>query len=559
MKAVIVVLLLAGVVFCGCAKIQSPPGGPEDKTPPEVINTIPESGAVNVDRKAPVVIEFSEPVVKDKIGEAIYVSPRPPVAPQFGGARNTIEIEWRDSLAAKVTYLVTVAARVADRHRNRLAEPFVLAFSTGPVIDSGVITGIVFDRKRPAANAQVLLFTLPLDSADAIFTSPDYITECGPDGTYRFSYLPDASYRAIAAIDKNKNRQLDLGEKAGVGAFDAVLAQEQYLSPPLYLYLRDIDTARFELVRCRVNPDRVVLAEFSHTVDSLSLHFAEWSVEPVGEGDKPQIVSFDVDRVDEKTIRLLLDGAQTGVSYRLAATGLADESGRKVDSVLCTCEFFWPVTADTILPEIILSSPDHRAGRVDLQHEIGVWFSEPVDTARVRTNFLLADSSGQRVSGSIEWLQSWKMTFTPEFDLAGGMEYTMALDSGSVIDRAGNATEGRWAASFTTIEPSEFGGIAGSLSVSREEWLDRAIILEFLPIKKKHSPVRKTQIGSASFEYELPAGMYTLRIFVDLNENRRLDRGSIQPFTPAEPQFFFPDTIEVRARFITEAVSLDIP
>ena|GEM_PF-1958277 len=555
----LVLLTLAASVFFGCAKIQSPPGGPEDKTPPEVVSTTPEPGAVNVDRLAPVRIEFSEPVIKDKIGEAIYISPPPPTDPKFGWEKNAVLIKWQDSLAANMTYLVTVAARVTDRRRNRLAGPFVLAFSTGPAIDSGVITGIVFDGEKPAADAEVLLFILPLDSGKAIFNSPDYITESGPDGAYSFSYLSAGSYRAVAASDKNKNRRLDIGEKAGVGAFDAQLSARDHRSAPLYLYLRDVDTARFELVRCRVNPDRILRVEFSHPVDSMSLYTAGWSIKAVTEADELQVGLFDVDLQDDKIVRFLLEGARVGVSYRLTVSRLADKRGWIVDSLWHTAQFFWPAAADTTLPKVVLSSPAHKDTRVDYRCEIGVWFSEPVDTAQLREGFLLADSSGLRVYGSIAWPKPWEMTFTPDSDLAGNVKYMMVLDSSSVVDCAGNTAEERWAASFTTIEPSVFGGVAGSLSVSREEWFDQSIILEFVPSGKKLSPVAEVLTGPAPFAYELPAGIYTLRAFVDLNENRRFDCGSVLPYTPAEPRFFFPDTVEVRARFVTEAVNLTVP
>ena len=511
-----------------------------------------------MERTAPVRIEFSEPVGKDKIGEAVYVSPRPSASPTFTWDKNALVIQLPESLAANLTYLVTIAARIPDRRGNRLAEPFVLAFSTGAAIDSGTISGMVFDRDKPGSNAQVLLFMLPLDSVNALFAAPDYITECGSEGGYTFSFLPNGAYRAMAIEDKNKNRQLDRGEKAGVGAFDVDLTPESSRPAPLDLYLRETDTTRFELVRCRVNLDRVLLAEFSHAVDSISAGSALWAVGPVSSAEQPRIECLELELKNPKTVRVLLRGATTGVSYRLSVQRLTDVFGTEIDSAGNTGEFFWPAAPDTIAPTVLLSMPAHRESRVESRRALEAWFSEAVDSGRVDTAFLVTDSTGARVAGSFAWPCRWKMVFTPESALAPRMMYMMGLDSGSVVDLAGNAAGQRWAASFTTLNPEDQGGMAGSVTVSRPDWRDKPIILQFVSLDK-NPPVEQRLQGDTRFEYELAAGRYTIRAFVDLNENHRFDLGSALPFVFAEPRFQFSDTLEVRARFVTEGVDLIIP
>jgi hypothetical protein len=552
-------IFLTILAVFGCAKIQAPPGGPQDRTPPKIVATVPITGAVDVDRLAPLRIEFSEPIIKDKLHETIYISPRPPTEPEFGGGKKTIEIRWPDSLAENVTYLVTIATQITDQRRNRLAEPYLLAFSTGPAIDSGTIVGVVFDGGKPVANAQVMLFALPLDSANAVFASPDYITECGPDGACEFAYLPAGAYRAIAAVDKNKNRSIDIGEKAGVGAFDIKLTPEEHRSPLLYLYLRDSDTTRFELSGCRVDQDRVLNVTFSHEVDSLSLGTAEWSVTPIGESEPPRIVYIAPDIGEKTVIRFLIAEVEIGVSYRLSVGGLLDHRGKALDTLYNTAEFFWPSAPDTNAPEIANSLPGAGATEVDPAGEFHLWFSEPVDTAKTAESFYVADSTGRRVPGSVEWPGPWEMVFSPDTELAGGMQYLLVLDSGMLVDGAGNSSGDRWATGFITIEPNDFGSVVGSLSVARAAWLELPILVEFIAVEYKAHSLSLTSSGSESFLFDLPADRYTVRVTVDLNRNGRFDRGTVMPYTLAEPRFLFPDEIEVRARFTTEGVALAIP
>ncbi len=551
--------VIVGIFLGGCAKIQAPPGGPADRTPPEVVSVIPEQGAVNVDRTVPIRITFSEPIKKEKFADAVYLSPRIPAEPIIKWENNTVEIGWTDPLSPDLTYLLTIAARVADRRGNRLPEPFILAFSTGAKIDSGMIEGHVLDGNKPGANAQILLFRLPFNSDSTIFGPPDYITEAGADGAYTFSYLPNDEYRAIAIVDRNKNRRLDLGEKAGIGPFDPTLTAQSHRPPGLPLYLQPTDSSRFELLRCGVSPDRIFKIEFSHVVDSLSLATAGWAITGTAESPVPSVVYSDVFGKEQKTVRLLFDRMNTGISYRLAVSGLTDLRGAALDSAYTTCEFFWPSAPDTTRPAVVRSSPANRENLVAGDSPVMLTFSEPVDTGLINGAFFLADSAGVTLRGERLWPDPLHFRFIPSAPLAGGMAYTMALDSGTIVDLAGNIAAERWAARFTSIDIDLYGGIAGSLRIGRDDWLAQPLRLEFKPVGKRRKSILHTLVGAQEFEYPLPEGKYTIGLTVDLNGNRRHDIGLITPFQPAEPRFVFPDTIEVRARFTTENIELTIP
>ena len=61
--------------------------------------------------------------------------------------------------------------------------------------------------------------------------------------------------------------------------------------------------------------------------------------------------------------------------------------------------------------------------------------------------------------------------------------------------------------------------------------------------------------GDFKFDALYP-GKYKLRAYLDLNKNGVLDFGKISPFETAEPQLFYPDSLDVRSRWETEEVSL---
>ena len=67
--------LLAGLLAAGCAQIQPPEGGPEDKTLPKVIGTYPDSGATRVVLGDSVVLLFNKTMNHHTVESAFIISP----------------------------------------------------------------------------------------------------------------------------------------------------------------------------------------------------------------------------------------------------------------------------------------------------------------------------------------------------------------------------------------------------------------------------------------------------------------------------------------------------
>ena len=110
------VLLILG----SCAEVAPPPGGPVDRSTPQIVGTIPDNGAVNVAALDKIVISFSERIVKPVTGRSVFISPRPNEEPEVSWYADRIEIQLRDKLRPEQTYLVSVASTVADLRGNKL-------------------------------------------------------------------------------------------------------------------------------------------------------------------------------------------------------------------------------------------------------------------------------------------------------------------------------------------------------------------------------------------------------------------------------------------------------
>ena len=135
LKRTFFILILA----VSCANVKPPPGGPVDKTPPEIIQTIPESGAIKVAPEIQIEARFSEGINPKTAELSIFISPYPGEDVQIKSRGRKITIQFPQVLKSQQTYVVTFGTGIKDYRGNALATSHALAFSTGETLDEGEI------------------------------------------------------------------------------------------------------------------------------------------------------------------------------------------------------------------------------------------------------------------------------------------------------------------------------------------------------------------------------------------------------------------------------------
>lgn len=197
-----VLLSACALLLLGCARIEPPRGGPEDRTPPRLAATEPDSFAIVAPFDDPVVFSFEERISEQGVVEAVSVSPRTsPV--EVDRTRSSIRVSLRRGWEPGRIYQVRVEPTVSDLFGNRLAGPLELIFSTGPAIPDTRLSGTVRDRVSASHQAGARV--------EAILT-PDslvYATVTDSTGTWLLRAIPPGEYRIRAYLDANRNRELD--------------------------------------------------------------------------------------------------------------------------------------------------------------------------------------------------------------------------------------------------------------------------------------------------------------------------------------------------------------
>src|SRR5690554_1598233 len=183
LRPILVTLLL---LVAGCATPVPPSGGPPDTTPPEVVATEPETGSVNVEGRT-VRIEFSEWVNERSFENALVVTPEPAGRLSFTWRRRSVEVTFPEPFRPNTTYVLTIGTEFRDFGGTRLTSPVTIAFSTGPTINQGRISGRVLEPQEglPVEGIDVYAYDGPPAASSPPTTLPDapaYRTQTGSDG-----------------------------------------------------------------------------------------------------------------------------------------------------------------------------------------------------------------------------------------------------------------------------------------------------------------------------------------------------------------------------------------
>lgn len=189
----------AFLLAAACAHQVAPSGGPEDRAGPVLIASSPDSVAVVPGYRDPVAFLFDERVSERGLREAVLVSPRTSaVQVDHGGEEVKVSLArgWRPN----TVYQVRIDRTPQDLFGNRLTEPAVVVFSTGPEIPDTRSTGRVADRLTgaPLVGGRIEA----LSAADSLV----YLAVTDSTGRYELRHLPAGSYRVRAYSDVNRDR-----------------------------------------------------------------------------------------------------------------------------------------------------------------------------------------------------------------------------------------------------------------------------------------------------------------------------------------------------------------
>ena len=558
-------LLFLILFFLNCAKEGMPPGGPVDTTPPEVISVSPQSDSTGVNLNSKIEITFSERMSGKPTEESIFISPFPKKPFDYKWRGNRLILSPTEPLLKSKTYVVTVGTGAQDLRKNHLSESYTFAFSTGPALDYGSISGEVWmkqdDKFRTEAGISIWAYlfsdTIKIDPER---DKPDYVTQSDTAGKYVFRNLSVGKYRLLAVEDLNRDQIWNPDKEAvGVSTEDVELASDNVSRNHIDFILALRDTTRPSLINCQASNKNQVRLDFDENLRAESvLNPDNFKIASISTSESLKVNEVYFNENNTQNIFILTAEMNSQEKYELKASGLEDESGNSLDTGAISCLFMGAAIFDTTGPKLISTSPEDGEINVPQDAEIKLAFDEPPSHPSVESNFSLSDSSGVLMSGKSRWENPNAFVFSPDTLLLGRMKYQIKLGCEKVLDLFENAmTDSVLYLSFTTLNPDTLGSLSGNVEILGET-ISKNIVVTVSLIDKARKRYQKSLPNPDSFLFEniLP-GKYMVGAYLDLNKDGDLTIGDPKPFILSEPFTFFPDTVHVRSRWETQGVELE--
>jgi len=553
-------ILWAGIL-ASCAGQGSPPGGPIDTTPPEIVRTSPDTNAVNV-RPERIEIEFSTYVDRRTAEESIFISPYLGDL-EYSWSGTAVTITFSDTLRNGVTYVVSVGTDVVDtRQKNRMAKGFSLAFSTGSEIDRGMISGRVFDAKPEG----IMVFAYLLrdrmsDTLNPGKTKPDYITQTGRAGMFALSNLALGPYRVFAFQDEYRNLLYDREvDRYGVAPHDVVLTADSSSVGYLWFRLGKEDTTRPSVTGGTALNRHHIQVRFSEDLDSTAFVSAVVALtDTLGVQSVPILVKY-LCRGKGNFLGLVagqtLDSATV---YRVRVQNVFDRAGNPIDTAHATCEFSGSSIPDTSRPQLLLVGLSDSARGIPGDRPLEISFNVPVRREALQQAILLTDTLRRPQKTIAQWLNATDLLLIPKVPLASREWYQIHVVMDSVSDFHGNRyKDSVRVVKFRTRDLRQTGTISGAVTgldpvKTKGPVYVSAAMLESSPPESR--VLRLIRPGSYLLD-RLPEGKYTVSGFLDLDSSGTFTSGRPFPYTPSEPFSVYMDTVKVRARWSVENVNL---
>lgn len=557
--------LLAIILIPACAVIRPLTGGPDDTTPPEVIEITPPNNTINYSGET-IKFKFSEYVDKASAVENIRISPE--LKAEYSWSGRTLEIEPTEKLKANTTYSFSIEAGYKDLSGNLPAKSQSLIISTGNSIDSASITGIA----KNAIGFYVFAYNIANINADTLdirHTKPDYKVKIGSSGEFTIPALPDGTFRIFLVNDRNTDGLYNEGsEEASTFSNDLRVAQVYSPSDIVFYKSQLFDFQVPELVDIHSIDNQSINLIMTKAIDTLSLNPASFSIIDSISREVISISAALISPKDDKKI-LLIPAKQltTNNLYRLkidnSAFPVKDINHNSMKGIIQS-EPFSAAASPSKLPEIELTTIADSAKNISLSPEIKINFNQAMIKAELGEIKFNQANSKKNIQTESTFVNSNSISIKSKQRLISNTAYRMEIPINNMRSAYGKTSPDTIISlNFTTEDLRLNGSVSGSLRVngsnqfSAERPSRKYLIVLSDSLGKSEMMTTPDSLGKWSFP-SLSEGEYLINIIKDKNLNGKFDVGNIFPYQASERYFPISRKIKIVQRWKVDDVILEI-
>jgi hypothetical protein len=540
------IIIIQGIILAGCANQLPPGGGPVDTVPPKIMESYPVSGTTNFTDDY-IEFDFSKYLDKQTLNGSLFISPAIEGDLNLDWTGTSVRIKFPQKLIKNKTYVVTIGTDLEDyNNHNRMSAAYNIAFSTGDKIDKGEITGKVFDPKPDG----VMIFAYIIGDSviNPMVKKPDYISQTGAGGSYRLLGLAPASYRIYAVRDQGHDliyqpEQDDIG----MANTDVKLTESDTLYPGLNFFLTKVETVKPRLVTAVMTDKFHILVNFSKEIDSSIIRSNNFMIiDSTGKKTVKPVYAFKGNTKPTEIVLVTKNDFPAKDEVYLIADTIKDKF-----SNIFTNDFA-QITLnekpDTTKPGITNTVPIRGSSSVDFQGtNILFYFNDAFDTSTAKSKIVFSDTSGKKIPYNVFFMDDASFKITALHDLEANTDYIIKLDLNGFRDAAGNAYDSVYQYKFKTINGLDFTGVSGTTE-NVDFSQNPVLILQGVDGEKDTYQFALNNSNKFNFD-RVQAGKYSLWGYYDTDSSKSYSFGKSFPFKPAEKFYFYPDTLNLRARW----------
>ena len=565
-----VALLFASALMSRCASMMTPTGGPRDSLPPVIVNMTPDNFATGRPTvgHGKIYIEFDEFVqLKDQQKE-FFTSPAMKKKPLITLRGRGIVVQLRDTLAPNTTYALNFGSAIRDHNEGNPLYSMRYVFSTGPEIDSMVLSGYTADSYKADSVSKSFIWFFPADSVEqvagydsTIFKyKPAAIARAENNGIFIAQNLKPVPYRVYAVEDRNDNQMYDPSvdqvgflegtynpaEQPDFAIWYDSIRQYPTAEPQLYfrmftdrafrrqmlsqstrpqqhkamLYFNAAHPRIEELRFDSIPPERVIVEPLTEGRDTLALWFDVPSAE-LPDTIKGSITYFKHDTTNtlqSVTEPLKLEWHLVETKEQEKERERRERERRKAEEA--GEEYVPPKEKNPFAFKLSLT------GEVNPEEHLTAEFDYPlvqVDSAAMLLTHTDEENNvtdiPMRFVRDTADLHKWRIE--APWKLGGG--YTLTIPEGALRDVAGMSNDSL-VGKYTVMDPEKFAVVKIDVIPKTDS---AKYIIQLLDgsgaLKQERRDVTR---GLVQFNY-VPAGDIQLRVIEDMNGNGRWDTGNV--------------------------------
>ena len=514
------------LLWAACARVGSPTGGEQDKTPPKVVKTIPPNESVNFTGNR-IRIYFDEFVTLRDIRKQLIISPPlayfPEITPS-GNASKYINIKILDTLRPNTTYTFNFGKSIQDNNEGNPLSFYTYTFSTGNTIDSLTLKGSIKDALRPKAEnfVNVMLYEMGEKYSDSVVYKqrPIYVVNTLDSlTTFELSHLKAGKYMLVGMKDKDNNYLFDpKTDKIGFHPTPITIPTDSSYTLSLFKEVPQTQASRpFQSGEQRISIGYQGEKD-SIQVTPLPPFPANWKWVIEKEPTKDTLWLWYHPKVED-SLKLI-------VKSNRADTTKVNLRKMKPEK--------WKIT-----PEFKGISPTEEEIVLSSNTPIRAFNKEAI-------KLIVAKDSTEVGFEPIFTANTSQITF--KVKVKEGEKY---------LFKAFNAFENFFGQKSDTLQESFSAKKAedfGSLKLTFRDNISLPFIIE-LTDKDAKKVLYELYVEQASPTYNFPfvkAGNYRLRVIEDRNRNRKWDTGNFLGRLLPEPVYYFAKEIELRANWEVE-------